>query len=319
MSVEPDNTVPERKLGISKSEFFMKVQSSVVNGNDSINTTKSIWMKEELIYSLVTPAVIDHHILGDNFEILSGELPTNPNAIMLNHFYPSVLEGNTPSSVGTDTGTYTISGIYNYEVDQIPYRLSNIVVSSLEYMKPKYFRYTTFRYNDFELLVYANDIERAERALNEAGYETSSNIYNPAKARQVKLEEFRVVYLIGLSGLIISAISIFLVIRSELISRMYEIIVFRSIGISRKEIKRLFLVEIGITTSLSTLLGFVISVVLLTRLQASLPSLNIVYYSLFWVSISIVGLYLTNLIFGMIPIILALQKTPTELMKHHDL
>ncbi|MCF7926576.1 MAG: ABC transporter ATP-binding protein/permease [Candidatus Izimaplasma sp.] len=283
------------------------------------NQSKSVWMKEELIYSFVTPSLIDYRILKDQFSIQSGELPTGPNNVMLNSYYPSVLDGDIPYNVGTDTGSYFISGVYDYEVDGISYNLSKVVISKLEYMKQKYFRYTTFRYNDFNVLVYTNSLEQTEAALNEAGHQTTANIYQPTLARQLKIEENKVLYFIGLSGIIISAMSIYLVIRSDLISRMYEISVYRSIGISRKEIRRLFLVEIGVTTSISTILGFLGTVLILYQVQVSLPSIPIAHFTIFSVLGSIVGLYLINILFGIIPIINVLRKTPTEIMKHHEL
>lgn len=281
--------------------------------------SKSVWMAEELMYSLVTPSLIDPRILGDNVEIIQGTLPTSSNYIVLNKNYPSVYFDEIPYNIGIATGTYYVSGLYDYQVDGLSYNLERVFLSSLDFIKDKYFRYRNFRYSDFELLVYAEDVETTLENLLEAGYTAQANIYEPSLAQQIKLEENQVLYWLGLGGILCSAFIIFLIMRSSLLSRLYEVSVYRSIGVSRSEIKGIFLVELLLTTTFSSVLGFLLMVMLLNNAQASLDMVRMIRFSPLVIIIVIIGMYLINAFFGLIPIHMLLYKTPATMMKQNDL
>lgn len=283
------------------------------------NNSKSVWMKEELLYSIVTPVLLDYRIFGDNFVMVSGNLPDAETYVVLNENYPSVASGGIPYNIGISTGTYYISGIYRYDVEGVSYDFRNAVVTTLEYLKIKYFKYDYRRYTDFTLLVYAEDVKATLISLEEAGYTAVAHPYEPTIAQQVKLSENQIFYLLGLGGILMSAFSIFLIMRSSLITRLYEVSVYRSIGISRKEIRRIFLIEILLTTSLSSILGFLLIALLLSRAQASLEMISIVRFTGLTILISLLGLYAINILFGLIPINLLLRKTPSNIMTQNDL
>lgn len=288
--------------------------SGIANGN-----SKSVWMKEELIYSLVTPYLIDYRVLEDQFEIVSGELPTSESYLMLNENYPGVFAGDIPYNIGIATGTYYVSGIYRYSVDGVSYNFKNAMVSTLEFMKPKYFKTTYPRYTDFTLLVYATDINATLLALDEAGYEATGTVYIPEYTLQSQLQENQIYYLLGLGGIFVSAFSIFLIMRSSLLSRIYEVSVYRGIGISRREIRRIFLVEILLTTTFSSVIGFLLMVLLLNQAQSTLELISVTHFTGLTILLTVVGMYVVNIIFGLIPINMLLRKTPSTIMKQSDL
>ncbi len=281
--------------------------------------SKSVWMAEELIYSLATPSLIDPRILGDNVEITQGTLPTSSNYIAINQNYPSLYHDEIPYNIGIATGTYYISGVYDYQVDGESYNLEKVYLSSLDFIKDKYFRYRYFRFSDFELLVYAEDVESTLEALIDAGYDARANIYEPSLAQQIKLEDNQVLYWLGLGGILMSAFIIFLIMRSSLLSRLYEVSVYRSIGVSRKEIKRIFLVELLLTTTFSTIFGFLLMVLLLNNAQSSLDMTRLIRFTPLAIIVVITGMYLINAFFGLIPVHMLLYKTPAAMMKQNDL
>lgn len=311
----------EFKIRTSGLDSSKSIESSLKFKISGIAKSKSlsVWMKEELIYSFVTPVLIDYRIMEDNFKLVSGELPTGPLYLLINNQYPSILEGNTPNNIGIATGHYEISGIYQYEVDGRSYNFEKVFVSSMEFMKQKYFRFNNYRNQDFELLVYATDVEQTLLNLNEAGYEAVANIYDSDFAQDLKLEENKTFYILALSGITISALCIFLIMRSSLISRMYEVSVYRSIGVSRKEIRRIFLVEILLASTVSSVFGFLFMTILLIKGQTTVFSSIVARFNLITIFIVIVGIYLINTVFGLLPINLLLRKTPSNIMKQNDL
>ena len=112
----------------------------------------------------------------------------------------------------------------------------------------------------------------------------------------------------------------YFIMRSSLISRVYEVSIFRSLGASKREIRKMFIVEIFMTTSLSSIIGYIAMSLLLVQIQSSAGmNINIVHYSFTTLLIGIIGLYLLNIIFGLIPINILLSKTPSDIMKKYDL
>lgn len=283
------------------------------------SNTKSVWMAEELIYSLVTPYLIDYRLVEDHMEIISGEMPSSANYVLLNANYPSVLSGDTPYNIGVSTGTFYISGIYDYTVDGVSYDFSGAMVSTLDFIKMKYYVYAFSRRSDFDLLVYANNVDSTLSSLYDAGYSARSNAFEESLAKQIKLEENQNFYLLGIVGIAMSAFSILLIMRSSLISRMYEVSVYRGIGISRKEIRRIFTIEILLTTTFSSIIGFSLMAFLLIQAQSTLTLVRVAHFSVWSILLGILGLYLINTMFGLIPIQLLLRKTPSNIMKTSDL
>ena len=95
--------------------------------------------------------------------------------------------------------------------------------------------------------------------------------------------------------------------------------VYRGIGISRKEIRRIFLVEILLTTTLSSVIGFLLMVILLNQAQSTLELISLTRFSGLTIIITIIGMYLINITFGLIPVNSLLRKTPSAIMTQSDL
>ncbi len=281
--------------------------------------SRSVWMKEELIYSLVAPVLVDYRILGDAFSIVSGELPDGDSFLMLNDHHPTVLDGGIPYGIGIDYGSFSISGIYQCVVGGVVYDYGKIAVTSVDYIKSRMFAYVYGTILDIRLYVYATDVETALSALAEAGYDAEAVVFDPVAAQRLKLQENRNFYLLGIGGILMSAFCILLIMRSSLIARLYEIGVYRSIGVSRREIRRIFMTEIVFTTTLSSLVGFLAAWLLLEYARTSLSQVSLTHFTGWSIVLGVLGLYAVNLVFGMIPIQILLWKTPSNIMKQSDI
>ncbi len=317
---------------ILNSKF--KLQASLLDSNISDDTalyfnitgiadgnSKSVWMNEDLIYSLVTPSLVNYKILGDNFKILSGELPSGPRYIMLNDHYPSIINGSgVPDTVGVAYSNYYISGVFQYIKNGYSYNMNYIFIAdSTDLIKKRYFQSNYHPSSDFTLLVYATDVKTAERNLKDAGYTISANNFDRNSAIMEKIQENIAFLSIALVGIFMSAVSIYFIMRSSLISRIYEVSVYRAIGISRKEIRKMFFSEILITTTFSSIIGFLAIFLLLTQAQSTVQEISVVNFTWYSVLITILGIYIINIAFGLIPINRLLHKTPSTIMKQSDL
>jgi ABC-type antimicrobial peptide transport system permease subunit len=116
-----------------------------------------------------------------------------------------------------------------------------------------------------------------------------------------------------------SAISYFFILRSSLLSRIYEVSVYRALGVSKGDIVKMFLTEILLITTITSAVGYLFTTYFLYRFQLLVEDFtDIIYIS----SISIVGglviIYVVNIIAGLIPVSNLLRKTPAEILSKYD-
>jgi ABC-type lipoprotein export system ATPase subunit len=283
------------------------------------NQSQSVWMAEELIYSFITPSLIDYRILGADFQILEGDYPSSETYILLNEHYPALMQGDIPQSVGLGTGSYYISGIYRYGPDGASYNANKLMVSTLDYIRTRFFRFENGVKNDYEIMVYAKDVDLALANLIDAGYRVVDHRFDLETARRMKLLEYANLYVLGLAGLLLCGLSVFVIIRSQLIERRYEIGVYRGIGISRREVLRIFLVEAIVVAAVSSVAAFLLTVGLMEWAGSSFSRLSITQYSVSSILLGIAGLLVVHILFSLLPVAALLRKTPAELMKQSDL
>jgi|GEM_PF-3116178 len=305
-SGDPINMAPDRQIGFPITGI-------------ADNGSQSVWMAEELIYSFITPSLIDYRILGESFQIIQGDYPTTETYILLNEQYPALVQGDIPQSVGLGTGSYYISGIYRYAPEGSSHNASKLMVSTLEFIRTRFFRFENGVKNDYEIMIYATDVELALANLIEAGYRVVDHRYDLELARRMKFFEYANLYVLGLAGLVLCALSVFVIVRSQLIERRYEIGVYRGIGISRREVLRIFLFEALVVAAVSSVAAFLLTVGLMEWAASSFSRLSITQYSVVTIALGIVGLLAVHVLFSLLPVAALLRKTPAELMKQSDL
>ncbi len=120
---------------------------------------------------------------------------------------------------------------------------------------------------------------------------------------------------IGFAGL-----GFYFVIRSSLVKRQYEIAIMRAIGVYKKDIMRAFIIEILILTTVTTLVGYGLATYGFSLLSNSfLNELNLFNVSFLSIIGGIGVAYLANLITGLLPVWLLLNKTPAQILSKYDM
>jgi ABC-type lipoprotein export system ATPase subunit/ABC-type antimicrobial peptide transport system permease subunit len=119
--------------------------------------------------------------------------------------------------------------------------------------------------------------------------------------------------------ILFSGLGVYYLMRSNMLARIYNISVFRALGISRRSIRKRYIFEILIITTLTTLIGYLFTCFILIMIQDQSYLKNIVYVNGTSVLFGIVVIYVINLIFGILSIEGQLRKTPTELLNNYDL
>lgn len=120
----------------------------------------------------------------------------------------------------------------------------------------------------------------------------------------------------------ITLIYIYFSTRSKMISDIYSIGVMRALGFSRKRITAKYVVEILITTIFTSLLGYILLCAGYNFLAVKFTEIGILmstvadYYSTYVFG---AALLFTNVIFGIIPVISLMRKSPSEIIAKYDI
>ena len=311
------------KLQTSGSDFDLSDETSInfpIVGISNDNSP-TIWMKKELIYSLVLPTLADYQILGDGFELVSGEMPYWYRDVLLSEESTLIRQGNVPSSVGIQTGLFDVTGTYRYIENGVEYNTNLLMITNFEALEKVYFYKYQFALVNYNFLAFVDDPEDAIYQLKHMGYNARSE-YNDDYDMFSSFEfEKNAGYLaIAVVGIFVSAISIYFIMRSSLISRIYEVSVYRALGASKNDIRKMFVIEVLLTTTISSIVGFFITMILLLQAQSQVVEyVEIVYYGVQYVFFGVVGIYIINSFFGLLPINILLRKTPSEILTKFDL
>ena len=118
--------------------------------------------------------------------------------------------------------------------------------------------------------------------------------------------------------LAISLIEIYLMMRSSFLSRIKEVGVLRAIGIKRKDIYRMFLGEIISITTVASMPGVALMAYILSQVS-KIPYVDRMFMVNFkTVGISIIIIYLFNILVGLLPLFRVVRKTPAKILSRHD-
>jgi putative ABC transport system permease protein len=113
---------------------------------------------------------------------------------------------------------------------------------------------------------------------------------------------------------------IFFMMRSSMLGRIKEIGIYRSIGATKKDIYKIFISEVIAFTTIGSLTGYLFMSYIVNQIEKSFGAIVPIFdfpATLFFGGI--IGIYLINLIFGMIPIYTLLRKTPSEINAKYDI
>ena len=120
--------------------------------------------------------------------------------------------------------------------------------------------------------------------------------------------------------LLISAIIIFFSMKSYSVKNIYDIGVYRAIGINKRSIVFVYALQILIISLRTSLVGCIISFVI-TQIIASIPIINAAFLAIsFKVFIfTSIGLLIFNVLIGILPILMYIRLTPSQLLTKTDL
>ncbi|MBE0701281.1 MAG: ABC transporter ATP-binding protein/permease, partial [Acholeplasmataceae bacterium] len=239
------------------------------------------------------------HSFLDDEDIIAGARPEEGQVLISSTMYETIFGtgepyGEFPKDVLLFD--YDISGVYEADL------VNDYAFLTVEEMEQ--IRYE----NAFRTFIYTEKTAKMIGLIDGMGF-TAYDIYDEAVKNARESQQLILISTISTSALLIgfAALGFYFVIRSSLISRIYEVSVYRALGVRKKDIFRSFIVEIFVLTTISTMVGYILATMALSRLQEGLlGEFNFFYVSPLTVVAGIIIAYIINILAGLLPVFLLL-------------
>jgi len=287
------------------SNFLYEIE--IVGISDTENPV--YYVKEATMYMMETGLPI-YDIFEDSIIIVEGTAPIDNDGMMLLHDYDLTEQPDT----FTFGDVHDVTGTYSILADDAPEFLF-----SLGMVKELVFD-LNYDSNQQSIYIHSNDKDKTIEYFKDLGI-TATDIgqerYDIIRSnRLIASREMIIITIVVMSA---SSISFLFIIRSSLLSRIYEISVYRALGVSKGDIRKMFLTEIILITSITSLVGYLAtSWGLLKIQQLATNDFMIFHVSILSLFSGIFLIYATNILSGIIPVSNLLRRTPAEILSKYD-
>ncbi len=332
-------------------EFVVDIKTyNVSNGLYSELTKYGIWNAKDLIgetvetkgYTFTITGIVDtgaFRIYGDQDTIVFlAQTTTN----LANKFVPlgtvlddlTLVHGDLPEEGSREVlvpESWVVDVIPEWVFDQETYDYRGFLIcgsyddSNTSFEGTPYIGHASdiefyiYRITYADMHIYSSDPEAILDSLLSENYVASWSYGTTMLEAENALKSLNSILYISILIILFSGLGVYYLMRSSMLSRIYNISVFRALGISRKSIRRRYIFEILMVTTFTTLLGYVITSIVVFSIQDGSYLKNIVYLNSTSFVFGIAVIYLINLIFGTLSIEGQLRFTPTELLNNYDL
>ncbi len=148
-------------------------------------------------------------------------------------------------------------------------------------------------------------------------------IITPDEIYEENLDMMRTTVVIGVVSTLVvlglMCLCIFFIMRSSFMSRVREVGILRAIGVTRKNLVFRFAVETALLIILTMGVGYLLSSLFIASL-AGAPLFSTIFYFPIWMAVGLFAVAFTaGLLFGVLPAILLLRKTPSEILAKYDI
>ncbi len=208
-----------------------------------------------------------------------------------------------------------VSGVYRYEGEK---NFEETILLPVEDVSLRLFQYTI---NQRNISITSRNPERTTIAV-EALFSTAQvdwpydNAANEGKVFLLGLQSFIV---LGILLIILSIACVYFMLKASMTSKIYEISVYRALGVKKFDITKQYIVEILVTMTFSSLVFYLISTFFINEIQNLLiGSANYFLVSFEGIMIGVALIYVIGLV-GLLPITRLLSKSPAQILSQYDI
>ena len=153
--------------------------------------------------------------------------------------------------------------------------------------------------------------------LGEDGYLTPSDVFDQLFAEMRQAVTITVITVAAVIALM--CLCVFFIMRSSFMSRVREVGILRAIGVTKKNLTFRFAVETALLLLLTIVPGYGLSFWFIGSLNGA-PLLSEMFYFPVWLGVGLfIILAAVTLVFGVLPAITLLRKTPSEILSKYDI
>jgi putative ABC transport system permease protein len=322
---------PEQLLGQPYSTLWAiegKIVGIVNTGNPNayLNVTdyremmiNNVYYQSALVWAAENVKLTEYYDLSEWGEVDAVAISFDPAAlapdevIVSENYYQElmVLEQAAVTTVTLDK-EYRIVGYHKdrtqYEVIMRSENLEDVLYYRLEQAKG---------IKGYHPCVYSEDKDATILKLEELGL-SGKDLYKVLRREYFAYNFSFSRYAFAIMILLASLLFIYFLMRASLIRRVYEVGVYRALGIRKTNIYRLFFAEIIVLTAITALIGVFIATYFVNELN-NLTSFELVYFPWYIPPISLAFIFAINIITGMLPVMLLLRKPPAQILSKYDI
>lgn len=286
---------------VSEKNANLKALNINVNGHSSYYGEQETYLDKSLAPSYT---IVAGHDLNEKYDILV------PASMMYDHAINEIYKVGEVS--------FNIVGFYKFNDNINSFAVNYIINSNDVYMAANK---NYINGNFSTVYFYSTDKAITVNALTELGYsahDEQTRILD--KAIENRDANMLSTYAFYLVILIATLVYIYFMMRTSMISRIKEIGYYRCLGAKKKDICKIFIGEIFATSILTTLPGYLAMTYVVNKIQNAFGTLmNSFYFPFSYFIVGLVFLFAINIIFGLIPVLLLLRKTPSEIVSKYDI
>lgn len=278
---------------------FINVLSNTKN-NDT-----NMYVSEEEISN---QKVYDYNLEVNDIELKKGNYPVNDYEVIVNIKNSDTMPLNKYIDTKVNDKKLLVVGYYFSKDNMDAFLVNNNTVKYDLISKSK------------DLVLVSKDKDKTINEFRDMGLNIEDS-YSVSRKKYIESNKERVNTTLLVSGviLIISLVEVFLMIRASFLSRVKSVGIYRAIGVKKSDIYRMFYGEIIAITTIASVPGIILASYILKVLS------NIKFLSKYFlinfriVLLSIIFVYIFNLIIGLIPVFNTIRRRPASILSRHDL
>ena len=288
----------------------LKNPSIYVNKNMFINILANSKEEEDYYYYYDEEinSILDYNLFKDKIELKKGRWPENDYEVIVNISNQDLMKLNKQINEKVNDTKLTVVGYYDSMYNYNYYLVNNNTI--------KYNLITSKK----DFTIYSSDNEKTLADFKNLNLNIKDS-YSYSKSnymKQVKEANKNTIVVSGIM-LLISLIEMFLMIRSSFLSRIKEIGILRAIGVKKSDIYKMFYGEIFAITTLASVPGLLFMAYILNVIISIKQLERLFLINPITIAVSIILVYVFNLLVGLIPVFNVVRKTPASILARHDL
>ena len=155
------------------------------------------------------------------------------------------------------------------------------------------------------------------QTLGEDGFVTPDSLF------QELFRDMRTTVLAGVISLgvvlILMCLCVFFIMRSSFMSRVREVGILRAIGVTKRNLTFRFAVETALLILLTLVLGFILSAWFIGSLSGAALFSTVFYFPVWMAAVLLILICVASMVFGVLPALLLLRRTPSEILSKYDI